>query len=235
MRFFVAGDIMAGRGVLIVPDEFLDGALERGREQHGLAVAPRAVDEPAHARKESHVGHAIRLVDHHQGRVGQVDIALLDQILEPSGAGDQHFHTPAEGGTLLAVAHPAVHGGDLGAYSRRKRHQNFLHLGGQLSRRHQDQGIGPALVATRARSLRPSWDGSRASTPRPKARVLPDPVGALPHTSRPASRLGSVATWIGNGIRMPSRSSTATRAGGTPRAANDWTRRALQARPDRDE
>ena len=44
------------------------------------------------------------------------------------------------------------------------------------------------------------WAGrSRATSDRPKASVLPDPVGARPATSRPARASGMTADWIGNG------------------------------------
>ncbi len=47
-----------------------------------------------------------------------------------------------------------------------------------------------------------------------KARVLPEPVGARPETSRPASASGSVAAWIGNGVVMPSRANERDDVGG---------------------
>src|SRR6186713_2836827 len=59
----------------------------------------------------------------------------------------------------------------------------------------------------------------RASSGRPKAMVLPEPVGALPHTSRPARPSGTVTAWTGKGSVMPSSSRRAHRCAGTPRAA----------------
>ena len=53
----------------------------------------------------------------------------------------------------------------------------------------------------------------------PKARVLPEPVSALPHTSRPARASGSVAAWMGKGSVIPARASTCTRSGATPSIA----------------
>ena len=40
----------------------------------------------------------------------------------------------------------------------------------------------------------------RLSSGTPNAIVLPDPVGARPHTSRPALTSGMVAAWISNGL-----------------------------------
>src|SRR3546814_16339685 len=59
----------------------------------------------------------------------------------------------------------------------------------------------------------------RARGGRPKAMVLPEPVGALPQTSRPARASGRVAAWTGKGEAMPSSSRRAQRAAGTPRSA----------------
>src|SRR6185437_6723957 len=52
---------------------------------------------------------------------------------------------------------------------------------------------------------------------RPKASVLPEPVRALPHTSRPARTSGIVSTCTGNGSLMPPRPSAAQSLGDTPR------------------
>src|SRR6202158_5825190 len=53
----------------------------------------------------------------------------------------------------------------------------------------------------------------------PKAKVLPEPVGARPLTSRPASASGRAAAWMGNGSVMAPRVRTLTRSAGTPRSA----------------
>ncbi len=53
----------------------------------------------------------------------------------------------------------------------------------------------------------------------PKAMVLPDPVGALPHRSLPARASGMVATWMGNGSSIPRSARVRAIASGTPREA----------------
>ena len=66
---------------------------------------------------------------------------------------------------------------------------------------------------------------SRATAPMPKARVLPEPVGALPQTSRPAMASTTVAAWIGKGATMERRARASTMSAGTPRSAKDgWGR-----------
>ena len=59
---------------------------------------------------------------------------------------------------------------------------------------------------------------SRARIARPNASVLPDPVGAMPQTSRPARESGKVAAWIGNAVVIPRCSRAVDSTGGTPRS-----------------
>jgi hypothetical protein len=87
--------------------------------------------------------------------------------------------------------------------------------------------LASSRVGTRTRDR--AWRGrrlppaSRATSGRPKARVLPLPVRPRPSTSRPASVSGSVATWIGKGASMPEARSVAASTAGTPRSSNDGT------------
>src|ERR1019366_10016651 len=55
----------------------------------------------------------------------------------------------------------------------------------------------------------------------PKASVLPEPVGALPQMSRPASAAGMVAVWIGSGLVMPNFCSRALMSAETPRSVKE--------------
>ena len=80
------------------------------------------------------------------------------------------------------------------------------HLDGELAGGHEHERPG-AVGAARCR---------RISRGRPKARVLPEPVLALPHTSRPAMPSGMVSAWTGNGAVMPCECRTATSSGATP-------------------
>ena len=59
----------------------------------------------------------------------------------------------------------------------------------------------------RARSM-------RATSGTPKAMVLPEPVGARPHTSRPSSASGMVAAWMSKGCVIPLFASDGDEVGG---------------------
>ena len=55
---------------------------------------------------------------------------------------------------------------------------------------------------------------------KPNASVLPEPVFALPHTSRPARASWIVSSCTGKGRLMPWLSNASTSSGATPRPAN---------------
>ena len=103
------------------------------------------------------------------------------------------------------------------------------YTGARSSRRHRASGRSSlatckasSRVGTRIRP-RTQWESARerfSTMGRPKARVLPDPVLALPHTSLPTSASGMVRVWMGNGVWMPRLLSVATRSEATPKTRN---------------
>jgi hypothetical protein len=62
----------------------------------------------------------------------------------------------------------------------------------------------------------------RWSSGMPNASVLPEPVLALPHTSRPARPSATVMAWMGKAVVMPWSSRALTRDGSTPNEAKVW-------------
>src|SRR4051794_8746708 len=69
----------------------------------------------------------------------------------------------------------------------------------------------------------------RPRSGRPKARVLPEPVLALPSTSRPASASSMVSCWIGKGSMMPCSERASTRSEWRPSPAKVAVMRKLLA------
>src|SRR3954469_22729622 len=55
-----------------------------------------------------------------------------------------------------------------------------------------------------------------------KASVFPEPVGALPSTSRPSSATGTTRDWIRNGSAISRAASDCSTSALTPSAPNDW-------------
>ena len=77
-------------------DEDVDAAVERGREQQPLAVARGLVQQPAHGGQEAEVGHVVGLVEDGDLDRVEVGVALLDEVLEPAGAGDDDVDAGAQ-------------------------------------------------------------------------------------------------------------------------------------------
>ena len=168
---------------LVVADDRLHLASDGGREEEDLAVRRRLVEQAAHRGKEPHVGHAIGLVEHDGRDIVEEDVAPLDQVLEASRAGHHDVDALVQGPHLVAVARAAEDGHDPLAVLPHEPSDDLVHLRGQLACRHEDE-----------RPRAPGRDCTVLTTSgRPKASVLPDPVGALPQMSRPAKAGGIVS------------------------------------------
>jgi hypothetical protein len=123
--------------------EHVDGGVERGGEQHPLPAVGRRLEQPPDDREEAEVGHLVRLVDDRDLDVGQVALALPDQVGEPAGGGDDDVSPALQRVDLRAVRDAAVDGGDPQAHGPGQRLEHRRHLGRQLAGRHEDQAAGP--------------------------------------------------------------------------------------------
>ncbi len=119
---------------------------------------------------------------------------LADEVLEATGAGDDDVDALVERPALLLVAGAAVDGEHRAARDAERAWASSSATWAASSR------VG---TSTRAQGRRGAATSRRAAMARPKARVLPEPVGARPQTSRPARASGSAAAWMGNGASMP--------------------------------
>ena len=124
--------------------EHVDGGVEGGGEQHPLAAVRRRLEQPPDDRQEAEVGHLVGLVDDRDLDVGQVALALADQVGEPAGGGDDDVGPPLQRVHLRAVGDAAVDGGDPQAHRPRERLEHLGHLGGELAGRHEDEAARPA-------------------------------------------------------------------------------------------
>ena len=204
-------DLVEHRIVLVAVDEALDGAVERGREQQRLVAALDVAEHPLDLGHEPHVGHPVGLVEHDQPDVGQVGDLAVDQVDEPAGGGDDDLGTRLERVICLDICAPPYT-----ATSRRSR----------ASTRGRSTSVTWTASSRVGTSTRPGrtlgrrpWRPARRGEAR-SASVLPDPVLALPQTSRPARASGMQRRWTGNGVVRPASSSTATRSDDTPSAEN---------------
>ena len=97
-----------------------------------------------HGGQEPEVGHVVGLVEHGHLDAVEVAVALLDQVLEPAGAGDEDVDAAAQRGDLWVLADAAEDGGDAQRHRRGQGRDGLGHLVGELAGGHEHQGAGPA-------------------------------------------------------------------------------------------
>ena len=68
------------RVVHVAAHQHVDLAVERRGEQERLAVVRDLAHDPLDLRQESHVGHAVGLVDHEDADLVEVELAPLEQV-----------------------------------------------------------------------------------------------------------------------------------------------------------
>ena len=192
-RLCFGGVVLVARGVARVGLGDAAGlAVERGREEQRLALARALGDEPVDGRAEAHVEHAVGLVEHERLHLVEPERPALEQVLEPPGGGHEDVGALRVAGLLLE-ADAAVDGGHAEVAGARQLAQLVDDLAGELARGGEDE---------RRRASRIGRDAvDRAGTP--KASVLPEPVGDLASTSRPASTSAMTSSWMGKGVWTP--------------------------------
>ena len=139
-------DLVTDGILLVVAGEPGHIAVEGRGEQHGLALAYRLVEQPANGGHEAHVGHSVGLVEHDPVGCGEAHDALVDEILQPSGTGDQDVDTPPEGLDLGDVANTAIDDSDADRAGERAKHG--VDLFGKLTCRCQYERAWPLGLST---------------------------------------------------------------------------------------
>jgi hypothetical protein len=130
----------------------------RGGEQQRLPRVRDPRDDSPHVGPETHVHHAVRLVEHEQLDACEVRILLPKMIDEPSGRGNDDVDAGAQGALLDAHLDAAVH---RSARNRRVVGQAVdfvLDLHGQLARRREDEhpGKGTGVISGSAAKAPPN-------------------------------------------------------------------------------
>ena len=141
------------------------------------------VEQAAHRREEAHVGHAIRLVEHHRRDVVEADVAPLDQVLEASGAGHHDVDALVQGTHLVAVSRATEDGDDPLAVMPEEVADDLVHLRGQLAGRHEDQR--PRAPRARLHRVDDERDAEGQRLARPGGRLAAD----VPARQRRRNRL----------------------------------------------
>ena len=101
---------VAPRLARVAGGQLADGALERRGEEQGLPLGRGLADDPVHRGLESHVEHAVGLVEDEDADVLQRDDTARDQVLEATRGGDEDVGAPRRR-ALGPEADAAVDGG----------------------------------------------------------------------------------------------------------------------------
>jgi hypothetical protein len=124
---------------------------ERGAEEQALALGWQPLEDPPDVVDETHVQHAVSLIQHEDCDVVEVDGALSDVVEESARGGHDDLDAGTQGLDLPTHGHAAEdRRGSHGTVST-VRPDRLLDLQGQLSGRHHDQGAyaDPAMGAGR--------------------------------------------------------------------------------------
>ena len=195
----VGARLLAGRG------------LERRREEQRLAIARRPGDDPVDRRLEAHVEHPVGLVDDRgSGRAR-------------GSARRRWSRSSSRPGVATTMCGPARRAWPaFRSRPRRRPGRSSSPRAGATSRSSSTICVASSRVgaSTSAAGLR-SLGSSRSAIGRPKARVLPEPVGDWTRTSRPARTSAMTSFWTANGATMPRFLSASVTGRETPRSAKD--------------
>ena len=79
----------ARRAVRVGAGELAGLSVERGREEHRLAILRQAANDPVDLRLEAHVEHPVGLVEDEGLDTREVDELTLREVLETSRSGNE--------------------------------------------------------------------------------------------------------------------------------------------------
>ena len=135
-----------------------------GGEHQRLPLARARADNPPQRHDEAHVEHLVGLVEDQNLDVPQIDVALLHQVFEPAGRGDEDVDAILQGPHLRPLPDAAVDDGiaersefavggeagpDLGGQlARRRQHQRRIGRRAFAGRRRESPRRSPTVVAT---------------------------------------------------------------------------------------
>ena len=139
--------------------QHVDATVEGRREQQPLCPLGRLAEDARDGRKETEVGHVVGLVEDGDADLVESAVALLHEVLQPTGGGDDDVDAGLQRPHLVALAHaPEDHRGAQGQFLG-ERGDDGEHLVGELAGRHQDEAargsrLRAALLSGQARDER---------------------------------------------------------------------------------
>jgi hypothetical protein len=144
-------DLVGHRLLQVTVDQGADLVLQRRREQHALAVGGNLVEDLDDLGQETHVRHAVRLVeDGHRHGIERADVAA-HQVAKAAGRGHQDIDAAPQRLDLAGHGRAAAHHLHVEVDRAGVRVEVLGHLHGQLPRGGEDQaarvlGLGLDVV-----------------------------------------------------------------------------------------
>src|SRR6185369_14236512 len=91
-----AADLNANRVLHIVANNLLDVRIQRGRVAHRLAGLRHSGDDATDRRKETHIEHAIDLVEDEHVDLREIDLAAAEEVFKTSRSGNDETRPTIE-------------------------------------------------------------------------------------------------------------------------------------------
>ena len=135
---------------LILLGKLDDRTRQRGREQQRLAVLGRFVEQRLEIVAKAHVEHLVRLVEHGDLDLRQIERAALGMIAEPTRRADDDMSAVAERAALARGIHAADARRDPSVGASVQPRKFFRDLQRQLARRRDHQRLRQAGGGKRA-------------------------------------------------------------------------------------
>src|SRR5690606_17191648 len=89
-------------------NERRDLAVERRREQQLLAAVRRVTQDALHRLDETELAHVVGLVEHGDLTLGEVELALVDEVFDATGGADDDVDTLLQRTHLTGLRDTAV-------------------------------------------------------------------------------------------------------------------------------
>ena len=134
-----AADLDLHRIVLVALGDRVDAMRQRRREEHGLAVVGRALEDRLDVVGEAHVEHLVGLVENHGADAVELERTAPDVVDRPAGRGDDDVDATVEHLQLALDRLAAEHRDHLDAELLAVLEHRLAHLDGELTGRHEDQ------------------------------------------------------------------------------------------------
>jgi hypothetical protein len=138
------------RPAQVLARQRLDLGRHGGAEQQRLAIRRDTLDDAIDLRREAHVEHAVRLVEHQHLEIVEHDVASLEMVEQPAGRRDDDVDAVAQRLLLRLVGHAAEDRDHVELRVPAVVAEARLDLHAQLARRGEHEDAGAARAAVEA-------------------------------------------------------------------------------------